>query len=236
MVITGTKSYVQIEDDEGNIARFSGETCLGGFYAYAENVSWIRHTGEAADEDRIDLIYKATQYGKNNDIEVLFFESNGKVMFETELRLKTEVYLCKTYFVFMAAVVLPLFFSVLFIVILGVASPAFNAALSIGAALAAAPFLIYGVLVWRFRIVAEGEFVTVRPGFGRRYGFHVDEITRIVRKTKMDMGWEEVKKIKIYAKHKHVSLNRSMIGIDEMDAFLMRHVAPMKFINTCEKS
>lgn len=120
--------------------------------------------------------------------------------------------------------------------ILGVASPAFNAALSIGAALAAAPFLIYGVLVWRFRIVAEGEFVTVRPGFGRRYGFHVDEITRIVRKTKMDMGWEEVKKIKIYAKHKHVSLNRSMIGIDEMDAFLMRHVAPMKFINTCEKS
>ena len=93
MVITGTKSYVQIEDDEGNIARFSGETCLGGFYAYAEDVSWIRHTGEAADEDRIDLIYKATQYGKNNGIEVLFFESNGKVMFETELRLKTEVYL-----------------------------------------------------------------------------------------------------------------------------------------------
>ncbi len=30
MVITGTKSYVQIEDDEGNIARFSGESLLPG--------------------------------------------------------------------------------------------------------------------------------------------------------------------------------------------------------------
>ena len=55
--------------------------------------------------------------------------------------------------------------------ILGVASPAFNAALSIGAALAAAPFLIYGVLVWRFRIVAEGEFVTVRPGLEEDMAF-----------------------------------------------------------------
>ena len=29
---------------------------------------------------------------------------------------------------------------------------------------------------------------------------------------------------------------RSRKDVDEMDAFLMRHVAAMKFINTCEKS
>ena len=30
--VTGTKGYVQVEDDNGNIARFDGEVCLGSFY------------------------------------------------------------------------------------------------------------------------------------------------------------------------------------------------------------
>ena len=38
MKITGTKWYVQIEDDNGNIARFDGEVCFGVFYAYADSV------------------------------------------------------------------------------------------------------------------------------------------------------------------------------------------------------
>ena len=71
MKITGTKCYIQIEDDNGDIARFDGEACLGVFYADAEPVQWIRHRGEAADKDRIDLIYRATRYGKNNDIKIL---------------------------------------------------------------------------------------------------------------------------------------------------------------------
>ena len=29
MKITGTKSYIQIEEENGNIARFDGEACLG---------------------------------------------------------------------------------------------------------------------------------------------------------------------------------------------------------------
>ena len=33
MKITGTKCYIQIEDDNGDIARFDGEACLGVFYA-----------------------------------------------------------------------------------------------------------------------------------------------------------------------------------------------------------
>ena len=71
MKITGTKCYIQIEDDNGDIARFDGEACLGVFYADAEPVQWIRHKGEATDKDRIDLIYRATRYGKNNDIKIL---------------------------------------------------------------------------------------------------------------------------------------------------------------------
>lgn len=35
MKITGTKSYIQIEEENGNVARFDGEACLGEFYAYA---------------------------------------------------------------------------------------------------------------------------------------------------------------------------------------------------------
>ena len=31
MKVTGTKGYVQVEDDNGNIARFDGEVCLGAF-------------------------------------------------------------------------------------------------------------------------------------------------------------------------------------------------------------
>lgn len=77
MVITGTKSYVQIEDDEGNIARFSGETCLGGFYAYAEDVSWIRH---ANVKHFFTLLGKMffTSYGKE------FFIYHGKQIFTSQ--------------------------------------------------------------------------------------------------------------------------------------------------------
>ena len=49
MKITGTKSYIQIEEENGNIARFDGEACLGEFYAYASPVRWVRHRGEATD-------------------------------------------------------------------------------------------------------------------------------------------------------------------------------------------
>ena len=72
MNITGTKWYVQIEDDNGSIARFNGELCSGGFYAEADSVQWIRHKGEAADKDRIDLIRKVNDYVKNCSFKVFF--------------------------------------------------------------------------------------------------------------------------------------------------------------------
>ena len=236
MNITGTKGYVQIEDDDGTIARFDGETCLGGFYAYADAVHWIRHKGGATDEDRLKLIYKATEYGKNNHIKVLFFDNNDKVMFETELGLKTEVYGSKDYFALMTVIILSMLFSSLLIALLDVASAAFHAVINTAIALISVPFLLYGVGVWRFRVIAEGEMITVQPGFWKKCRFHTAEITRIIRKTQKDIGWDTVLKVTIYIKNKHVTLKRSMDGVDDMDAFLLRHVDPEKIITKKRKS
>ena len=125
MKITGTKSYIQIEEENGNIARFDGEACLGEFYAYASPIRWVRHRGEATDGDRIDLIYRATRYGKETDTRVLFFNVDGSVMFETELGLKTEVCFFKGQLLFPVVVVLSLLFSALLIAALNVVSPGF---------------------------------------------------------------------------------------------------------------
>ena len=52
----------------------------------------------------------------------------------------------------------------------------------------------------------------------------VDEITGIVRKVRMDSGWEVILKIKIRTKEKRVSLNENMTGVEDMDAYLIRHI------------
>ena len=58
----------------------------------------------------------------------------------------------------------------------------------------------------------------------------MDEITGIVRKIKMDSGWEKIDKIRIYTKNRRISLNQSMTGIEDMDAYLMRHADKEKII------
>ena len=40
----------------------------------------------------------------------------------------------------------------------------------------------------------------------------------------MDSGWEMIQKVRFYIKDKRVSLNQNMTGIEDMDAYLMRHV------------
>ena len=72
MNITGTKWYVQIEDDNGNIARFDGELGSDGFYADADSVQWVRHKGEATEKDRIVLIRQAAEYVKILEFKVFF--------------------------------------------------------------------------------------------------------------------------------------------------------------------
>ena len=233
--VTGTKGYVQIEDDNGNIARFDGEVCLGRFYAYADSVRWIRHAGEATDKDRLNLIYQATRYGKNCGEKILFFDDDGKVLFETELGLKTEVYWSKTHLVIVAVAVLSLVFPVALLVVLDLVSLMFAIVFASVSALLVSPFLVWGFQIWRFRLTAEGAIITVRPTAGRKYTFPVDDVTRIIRKTKTDSGWEEIKKIRVYTKTRHLSLNDNMTGIEDMDAYFLRHISPDKIITKKRK-
>ena len=110
MKITGSRWELQIEDDNGNVAGFSGEACPGEFLADAASLCWIRHKGEAAQGDGMDLIRRVTEYTKDSSCRVLFFDADQKILFEDELELKTEAYLSKTYLIFLAAVVVPLAF------------------------------------------------------------------------------------------------------------------------------
>lgn len=189
MKITGTKGYIQIEDDDGTVARFDGESCLGGFYAYADFVCWVRYQGE-----------------------------------------KTEVYRSNDAFIWMAVVVLSLCFSALLIEILDVADPVYSLVVNSAAGLSAILLLFYNFMARRFRIVAEGDVMTVTPGLGRAYSFPVSEIVRVLRETEPDFGWQTTKKITIDTGYRQISLNRGMDGIDDMDAYLIRHIDREKII------
>lgn len=224
MKITGTKSYVQIEDDNGNIARFDGEVCLNAFYALADSICWMKHQGQIIDQDRIRLIYQATQYGKDHGIRILFFDDNNHVMFEAELGLQTAVYWAKNNLIFIAVIVLSLIFSIVLVAVLNDVSAIFLLSLSIGSFIFASPFIIWGISICRFQMVARGDAMMVRPVIGKTYTFSVTEITKVVRKVKIVYGWEECAKITIYVKNKKVILRRSMTGFDDMDAYLLRHV------------
>ena len=189
MKITGTKGYIQIEDDDGTVARFDGESCLGGFYAYADFVCWVRYQGE-----------------------------------------KTEVYRSNDAFIWMAVVVLSLCFSALLIEILDVADPVYSLVVNSAAGRSAILLLFYNFMARRFRIVAEGDVMTVTPGLGRAYSFPVSEIVRVLRETEPDFGWQTTKKITIDTGYRQISLNRGMDGIDDMDAYLIRHIDREKII------
>ena len=224
MKITGTKSYIQVEDDSGNIARFDGEVCLNGFYAVADSICWLKHQGEVTDEDRVQLIYKATQYGRDYDIKVLFFDHDNKVMFEKELELSTEVYWAKNNLIFIAVILLSMIAPIILVAVLDVVSAMFLFILSIGAFIFISPFILWGISICRFQMIAKGDDITMRPVIGTNYTFPVTEITRVERKVKNVYGWQECVKIVIYIKNKKITLRRSMIGFDDMDAYLLRHV------------
>ena len=40
----------------------------------------------------------------------------------------------------------------------------------------------------------------------------------------MDSCWEMIQKVRFYTKDMRVSLNQNITGIEDMDAYLMRHV------------
>ena len=224
MKFTGTKSYIQVEDDNGNIARFDGEVCFNNFYAMADSICWLKHQGEVTDEDRVQLIYKATQYGRDYDIKVLFFDHDNKVMFEKELELSTEVYWAKNNLIFIAVILLSMIASIILVAVLDVVSAMFLFILSIGAFIFISPFILWGISICRFLVKTKGDEMTVRSMIGKTYSFPLSEIEKVVRKTKNLYGWEECQKIIIYIRNKKIILRRSMEGFDDMDAYLLRHV------------
>lgn len=225
--ITGTRSCLQIEDDNGNIAQFDGEVCLGGYELDADTISWIRHKGEATEQDRLDLIYRATRYGQEQNQRLRFFEG-GRVLFETELGLKTEVYWPKSDLIIVAVVTISLVFPALLIAALGLVRPAAAAGGVAAAVLLAAPFLAFGVQVGRFRLTAVGDRLIVRPAVGRRYAFSASEITQVTRKIKRTSQGEELRTVQICTERSHVRLHSEMAGVEEMDLYLLRHVGREK--------
>ena len=149
--------------------------------------------------------------------------------------MKTEVYWSKTHLVIVAVAVLSLVFPVALLVVLDLVSLMFAIVFASVSALLVSPFLVWGFQIWRFRLTAEGAIITVRPTAGRKYTFPVDDVTRIIRKTKTDSGWEEIKKIRVYTKTRHLSLNDNMTGIEDMDAYFLRHISPDKIITKKRK-
>lgn len=110
------------------------------------------------------------------------------------------------------------------------ADPVYSLVVNSAAGLSAILLLFYNFMARRFRIVAEGDVMTVTPGLGRAYSFPVSEIVRVLRETEPDFGWQTTKKITIDTGYRQISLNRGMDGIDDMDAYLIRHIDREKII------
>ena len=231
MKITGSRWELQIEDDNGNVAGFSGEACPGEFLADAASLCWIRHKGEAAQGDGMDLIRKVTEYTKDSSCRVLFFDADQKILFEDELELKTEAYLSKTYLIFLAAVVVPLAFVAALLTMLDEIERMVRLLTDLVMLLAAMPFLFLMLRVVRLHVAARGAVMTVRPTIGRTYSFPLSEITKVIRKVRPDpMGAPitraSIKKLTICTKARRVVLCESITGIEAIDAYLARHVDP----------
>lgn len=73
--ITGTKWYVEIEYD-GNIAAFDGELGIDGFYEKVNTLTWIKHKGNAVEEDKIRLIRNVQKYVSKQKFKVIFVDNN----------------------------------------------------------------------------------------------------------------------------------------------------------------
>ncbi|OUQ27069.1 hypothetical protein B5E77_07845 [Lachnoclostridium sp. An131] len=229
MKITGDRGQVQIED-EGNIARFYGELCSNGFYADAGSILWLKKKGEATEEDRLNLIHKVIRHQQNDSFKILFSDDEGRLLFEEELGLKIQAGWPKLgYYVLMAAVLVGLWLPILLMEILDLADPLFRITFELPSVVLTGLILIFGFGIGRFRITAEGNRITVRPAAGRKYSFSVSEITKIVRRTDAADIWD-VRKITIDTESKRVSVNSFMAGIEELDAYLIKHVGSEKII------
>lgn len=68
------------------------------------------------------------------------------------------------------------------------------------------PFLVGALCGYRFRIIVCQDTITVRRGIGKGYSFHVNEITKVVRRVNRNTNLGTLVKVTIYTKSRHVSV------------------------------
>lgn len=73
MKITGTRSYIKVEDN-GKTAWFDGELGIDGFYAIAETMKWLapHETLPVTEKERLSLMRGVREEVKNNKYKVFF--------------------------------------------------------------------------------------------------------------------------------------------------------------------
>ncbi len=231
-----TRTSVQIEDDDGNIAIFYGEIGGSAFHAYADSIDWVKCKGEATEKARLDFIHKVIEETKALEYGVLFFDSNNKILLENLLKLKIEVYNSKGSLFFPMVIVTSLVFSM----ILAAALAEIDSAVKITTILClviSSPFIIYMLRIWRFKVIAEGYFIHVRPTVGREYKFSVSDITKVVQTIcKDNNGIDVIEKIIIHTKTKRISINdKYMIGFWNICIYLSKLVDSSKIITKYKK-
>ena len=239
-VIKFSKTCFDVEL-EGTVYRIYG--CLTGvFCAFANEICRVEGKEKlkidaAADQafldDRQRLWVARTVCSKwpsiNFDYDLYFYDGHKELICRAEHGHRIEVCLLKAEW--MLALIMALLLGVFGIYLSAVLREGEETGriLHLVFVMAAIPWLIAGLLGWRFRLTAAGERLTVRPAAGRKYSFSVSEITKIVRRTDAADIWN-VQKITIDTESKRVSVNSFMAGIEELDAYLIKHVGSEKII------
>lgn len=74
------------------------------------------------------------------------------------------------------------------------------------------------------------DTITVRRGIGKGYSFHVNEITKVVRRVNRNTNLGTLVKVTIYTKSRHVSVDTLMTGCDKMESYITEKVDPQKIV------
>lgn len=92
------------------------------------------------------------------------------------------------------------------------------------------PFLVGALWGYRFRVIVRQDTITVRQGIGKEYSFHVNEITKVVRRINRNSIAGTLNKTTIYTKSRHVSVETLMVGYDKMESYISENVDPQKIV------
>ena len=97
-------------------------------------------------------------------------------------------------------------------------------------AVVCSPLLVGALWGYRFRIIVCQDTITVRRGIGKGYSFHVNEITKVVRRVNRNTNLGTLVKVTIYTKSRHVSVETLMTGFEKMESYIAENVDPKKIV------